>query len=289
MSLRGSQPRNRRTRRDNRGGVAPIRTSSIDLPGPIGFLANPKLFGVIAIIAGGSMVFFLFAGALGLSGTADTGTQQGNEAPDVPVAHSTAADAAGTPEVGATVTVPDTSTSDAQAAVKRYTAPPPLTIDPAKTYTATLQTSKGAIQIELYAADAPQAVNAFVFLANDGYYDETPFMELTKDADGGRFYAQAGDPTATGFGTPGFSVPKELTEHPFARGYVGMGGSAENSNGGQFFISFGDYPALDGKYTIFGKVVSGLEVLDQLSLLDLTSGGSSTTGDEITSVTITES
>jgi cyclophilin family peptidyl-prolyl cis-trans isomerase len=288
MSLRGSQPRNRRTRRDNRGGVAPIRTSSIDLPGPIGFLANPKLFGVIAIIAGGSMVFFLFAGALGLSGTADTGTQQGNEAPDVPVAHATAIDASTDVDTSATPG-PDTSTSDAEPVVKRYTAPPALTIDPAKTYTATLQTSKGAIEIELYAADAPQAVNAFVFLANDGYYDDTPFMELTKDAEGGRFYAQAGDPTATGFGTPGFSVPKELTEHPFARGYVGMGGSAENSNGGQFFISFGDYPALDGKYTIFGKVVSGLEVLDQLSLLDLTSGGSSTTGDEITSIMITES
>jgi cyclophilin family peptidyl-prolyl cis-trans isomerase len=282
MSLRGSQPRNRRARRDNRGGVAPIRHSSIDLPGPIGFLANPKLFGVIAIIAGGSMVFFLFAGALGLSGSGAATTQQGNEAPDVPVAHATAADASGTP-------APDTSTSDAEPVVKRYTTAPPLTIDTTKTYTATVQTSKGAIEIELYAADAPQAVNAFVFLANDGYYDGTPFMELTKDSDGGRFYAQAGDPTGTGFGTPGFSVPKELTEHPFARGYVGMGGSAENSNGGQFFISFGDYPALDGKYTIFGKVVSGLEVLDQLSLLDLTSTGSSTSGDEITSITITES
>ncbi len=281
MSYRGSQSSNRRNRRDNRGGAAPIRSSSIDLPGPLAFLGNPKIFGVLAVIAGGSMVFFLFAGALGLRGntTTSAANQQMNQAPDVPLANGTPVD--GTPG-------PDTSTSDAQPVIKRYTAPPPLTIDTTKTYTAKIQTSKGTIDIELYAADAPQAVNAFVFLANEGYYDSTPFMELTKDADGGKFYAQAGDPTRTGLGSPGFSVPKELTDLPFARGYVGMGGSAENSNGGQFFISFGDYPALDGKYTIFGKITSGLDVLDQLSLLDLTSGGSGSIADEIQSVTITQ-
>jgi cyclophilin family peptidyl-prolyl cis-trans isomerase len=280
MSLRGSQSRNRRNRRDNSGGVAPIRTSSLDLPGPLAFLGNPKLFAVIALIAGGSMVFFLFAGALGISGNSGSATgHQANEAPDAPVVGGTPVNS--TPG-------PDTSTSDAEPAVKRYTAAPTLTIDPTKTYTATIQTSKGAIEIELDATAAPQAVNAFVFLANDGYYDGTPFMELTRDADGGKFYAQAGDPTRTGFGTPGFSVPKELTDLPFARGYVGMGGSAENSNGGQFFISYGDYPALDGKYTIFGKVTSGLDVLDQLTLLDLTSGGSASSADEIQSVTIGE-
>lgn len=279
MSLRGSQQSNRRNRRDNRGGTAPIRTSSLDLPGPLAFLGNPKLFAVVALIAGGSMVFFLFAGALGLNGGSSTTGHQANEAPDVAVADGTPANA--TPG-------PDTSTSDAEPVVKRYTEVPPLTIDTSKMYTATIQTSKGTIEIELYAEEAPQAVNAFVFLAQDGYYDDTPFMELTKDADGGKFYAQAGDPTRTGFGSPGFSVPKELTDLPFARGYVGMGGSAENSNGGQFFISYGDYPALDGKYTIFGKVTAGLDVLDQLALLDLTGGGSSSGADEIQSVTIGE-
>ena len=293
MSIRGNQPRNRSNRRSARGGVAPIKPSSIDLPGPIRLLGNPKLFGVMALVAGGSMVFFLFAGALGLNsfgghgGSSSDGSVQGNEAPDLP--HLAAAD------VGSTTTPdstpgPDTSTSDAQPVVKRYTSAPPLEIDAAKTYTATISTSKGIIEIELFAADAPQAVNAFVFLANDGYYDETPFMELTKDAEGDKFYAQAGDPTGTGLGTPGFSVPKELTDHPFARGYVGMGGSAENSNGGQFFISFDDYPALDGKYTIFGKVTSGLDVLDHLSLLDLTCRRSRRSlGTRSSRVTISES
>jgi peptidyl-prolyl cis-trans isomerase B (cyclophilin B) len=284
MSLRGNESRNRRNRRENRGGVAPIQTSSIDLPGPLAFLGNPKLFAIFALLAGGSMVFFLFAGALGLRGTtAATNTnQQMNEAADVPVAEGTA-NPNGTP-------APDTSTSDAQPAVKRYTEAPPMSIDTTKTYVAKVQTAKGEIDIELYPAEAPQAVNAFVFLANDGYYDGTPFMELTKDTSGNKFYAQAGDPTRTGLGTPGFSIPKEVTDLPFDKGYVGMGGSADNSNGGQFFISYGDYPALNGKYTIFGKITSGLDVLDQLSLLDLTTAGTATgSGDEIQSITITES
>jgi peptidyl-prolyl cis-trans isomerase B (cyclophilin B) len=282
MSLRGNQPRNRRSRREDRPGVAPISNSSINMPGPIGFLANPKLFGAFALIAGGSMVFFLFAGALGLSGGSSSGPMQGNEAPDVPVVQTT-------PVTGTTVVGtpgPDTSTTDGEPVIKRYTTAPALTIDTTKTYVAKIQTPKGEIDIELYASEAPQAVNAFVFLAGEGYYDGTPFMELTKNADGGKFYAQAGDPTRTGLGTPGFSIPKELTDLPFERGYVGMGGSAENSNGGQFFISFGDYPGLDGKYTIFGKVVSGLDVLDELALLDLTAGHSGSGGDEIQSITI---
>jgi cyclophilin family peptidyl-prolyl cis-trans isomerase len=284
MSYQGN--RNRRTRRDNRGGVGDLQSSSsLDLPGPLAFLGNPKLFAIIALIAGGSMVFFLFAGALGIGRNSSNNTaadQQMNEAADVPVGDGSPTPTNGTP-------APDTSSSDAQTSVKRYTAAPAMAIDTSKTYTATIQTTKGTIQIELYADAAPQAVNAFVFLASDGYYDNTQFMELTKDGDGNKFYAQAGDPTETGLGTPGFSIPKELTDYPFARGYVGMGGSAENSNGGQFFISFGDYPTLDGKYTIFGKVTSGLDVLDQLSLLDLTSGqAGSTPGDEIQSITIAE-
>jgi cyclophilin family peptidyl-prolyl cis-trans isomerase len=284
MSLRGSESRNRRNRRENRGGVAPIQTSSIDLPGPLAFLGNPRLFAIFALIAGGSMVFFLFAGALGLRNntTSSNASQQMGEAPDVPVVQGTP-NADGTP-------APDTSSSDAQPAIKRYTEAPALSIDPSKTYVAKIQTAKGEIDIELYPAEAPQAVNSFVFLANDGYYDGTPFMELTTDTAGNKFYAQAGDPTRTGLGTPGFSIPKEVTDLPFDRGYVGMGGSAENSNGGQFFISFGDYPALNGKYTIFGKITSGLDVLDQLSLLNLTTPGTTSgNGDEIQSITITES
>jgi cyclophilin family peptidyl-prolyl cis-trans isomerase len=204
---------------------------------------------------------------------------QANEAPDVPIGST-----------GGTTTPGETPVAGTpEPVVKRYDAAPAMSIDPAKTYTATISTAKGDIEIELFPEAAPQTVNTFVFLAREGYYDGTPFMELIKGQDGSKFYTQTGDPTATGLGTPGFSIPKEVTQQAFDRGAVGMGGSATNSNGGQFFISFGDYPALDGKYTIFGQVVSGLEVLDSLSLLDLTTDGERTPGDMIESVTITES
>jgi cyclophilin family peptidyl-prolyl cis-trans isomerase len=237
------------------------------------FLGNPKLFAIFAAVAGIAMVVGLAAGALGGGTTTTDGPMQANEAPDVPI--------------DSTTQTPATS-SDAQPPIQRYTQAPPLSIDVNKKYSATLQTAKGPITIELYPSEAPEAVNAFIFLAKEGYYNGTPFMELVKDPTGGKFYAQAGDPTRTGLGTPGFSIKKEQTDLPFARGYVGMGGSASNSNGGQFFISYGDYPALTGKYTIFGKVVSGLEVLENLTLLDLTSGRASGSGDTIQSVTISE-
>jgi cyclophilin family peptidyl-prolyl cis-trans isomerase len=189
--------------------------------------------------------------------------------------------------------LPDGSSSTAppanNAPIKRYTSPPPMTIDTSKSYLATIKTAKGEIQVQLYPDQAPEAVNAFVFLARDGYYNGTSFMELVKNSDGSRFYAQAGDPTRTGLGSPGFSIRKELTSRPFTRGALGMGGSAENSNGGQFFISYGDYPALTGKYTIFGQVVGGLDVLDRISLLDVTNRTPSGVGDEVQSVEITES
>ncbi len=275
MSIRGQAPRNRRTRRSETGsGTVPIRSATADLPGPLRFLSNPRLFMIFATLAGAAMIVGLAAGALGSGTSSNTGPMQGNEAPDV--------------AIDSTTQTPDTSTSDAQPDIQRYTEAPPLTIDVSKTYRATLQTPKGPITIELYPSEAPEAVNAFIFLAGKGYYNGTPFMQLAKDQNGGKFYAQAGDPTRTGLGTPGFSIKKEQSDLPFARGYVGMGGSASNSNGGQFFISYGDYPALNGKYTIFGKVVSGLDVLDNLTLLDLTTGRTSSAGDVVQSVTISE-
>jgi cyclophilin family peptidyl-prolyl cis-trans isomerase len=158
----------------------------------------------------------------------------------------------------------------------------------------TIKTSKGDIQVKLDPKDAPQTVNSFVFLAKDGYYNNTPFMELVKNQDGSKFVAQTGDPTCESgascqaLGTPGYSIAKETTNVPFDRGSVGMGGSSPTSNGGQFFISYGRYPALDGKYTIFGQVISGQEVLDKLSLLDLTQANPGE-ADTIISISITAS
>ena len=275
MSLRNQRDQNRASRRNNIGGVSETKISDLDLPGPLKLLGNRKLFIGLAAFAGLAMVGSLLIGAIsGPSTGATDGPMQANEAPDVAVE----------------TVQPGTQTpSTPVPTVKRYDAPPAMTVDATKKYTATITTARGSIDMELYPDEAPQAVNAFVFLAREGYYNGTQFMELVKGPEGSKFYAQAGDPTATGLGNPGFSVPKERTDLGFDRGAVGMGGASENSNGGQFFISFGDYPALDGKYTIFGKVTSGLDVLENLTLLDLTDRTDSGTGDKILAVTITES
>jgi cyclophilin family peptidyl-prolyl cis-trans isomerase len=275
MSLRNQRDQNRASRRNNISGVSETKISDLDLPGPLRLLANRRLFLVLAGFAGLAMVVSLFVGAIaGPSSGPTDGPMQANEAPDVAIE----------------TVLPGTQTpSTPVPVVKRYTAPPAMTIDTSKKYTATITTSRGDITMELNPSAAPQAVNTFVFLAREGYYNGTQFMELVKGKDNSKFYAQAGDPTATGLGTAGFSVPKETTNLGFDRGAVGMGGSSENSNNGQFFISYVDEPALDGKYTIFGQVTSGLSVLDNLTLLDLTDRGNSGTGDKIVSVTITES
>jgi peptidyl-prolyl cis-trans isomerase B (cyclophilin B) len=268
----------RRVRRQ-RTGVTRADYTKLDLPGPLRWISNPKLFLAFGLLVGGIMVLSLASGVLfgNTTSTGETGrVQQANEAPDAPPDQATAE---GTPAAAPT----------AAPVAKRYTVAPAAAIDTSKRYLATIKTPKGDIQMELYPDAAPEAVNAFVFLAKDGYYNGTPFMELAKGPDGSRFYAQAGDPTRTGLGTPGFSVRKEQTNRPFTKGAVGMGGTAENSNGGQFFISYGDYPTLNGKYTIFGQVVSGMDVLDKLALLDLTQrGGTTSPGDEIQAVAITE-
>jgi cyclophilin family peptidyl-prolyl cis-trans isomerase len=276
MSFR-RQNDNRRARRSNLGAPSSTNVTDLDLPGPLKLLSNRKLFFTLAGLAAFAMVGSLLLSALGYGGGTSTGPMQANEAPDIPLNQNTV-------EAGTVTPV-----ATAEPVVKRYDVAPAMTIDTSKTYTATITTARGDIEVELYPQEAPQTVNAFVFLARDGYYDGTPFMELIKAEDGSKFYAQTGDPTATGLGTPGFSIPKEVTDQAFDRGAVGMGGAASNSNGGQFFISFGDFAALDGKYTIFGQVVSGLDVLDSLSLLDLTSDGERTPGDTIESITITES
>jgi cyclophilin family peptidyl-prolyl cis-trans isomerase len=276
MSFR-RQNDNRRARRSNLGAPSSTSVTDLDLPGPLKLLSNRKLFFTLAGLAAFAMVGSLLLSALGYGGGTSTGPMQANEAPDIPLNQNTV-------EAGTVTPV-----ATAEPVVKRYDVAPAMTIDTSKTYTATITTARGDIEVELYPQEAPQTVNAFVFLARDGYYDGTPFMELIKAEDGSKFYAQTGDPTATGLGTPGFSIPKEVTDQAFDRGAVGMGGAASNSNGGQFFISFGDFAALDGKYTIFGQVVSGLDVLDNLSLLDLTSDGERTPGDTIQSITITES
>jgi cyclophilin family peptidyl-prolyl cis-trans isomerase len=162
---------------------------------------------------------------------------------------------------------------------------PPMTIDTKKTYIATLHTAKGDIIIDLYADKAPMAVNSFVFLAKQGWFNGVTFHRVVEN-----FVAQAGDPSGTGYGGPGYAFSNEIADLKFDKaGVVGMANAGEDSNGSQFFITYGPAVNLDGKYTIFGQVTGGMDVLQDLTPRNPDSGGSNLPpGDVILSVDIEE-
>jgi cyclophilin family peptidyl-prolyl cis-trans isomerase len=126
---------------------------------------------------------------------------------------------------------------------------------------ATLHTSEGAIELELYPDDAPKTVENFVKLSRDGFYEGVIFHRVIPD-----FMIQGGDPTGTGMGGPGYEFEDEFNQHPVARGALAMANGGPNTNGSQFFIVTAEAtPWLDGKHTVFGKVTSGMDVVDGIS------------------------
>jgi cyclophilin family peptidyl-prolyl cis-trans isomerase len=130
--------------------------------------------------------------------------------------------------------------------------------------TATLQTNKGTIELELFDDDAPKTVENFRSLAEKGFYDGVIFHRVIPD-----FMIQGGDPTGTGSGGPGYTFEDEFNEHPVARGALAMANAGPNTNGSQFFIVTADAcPWLDGKHTVFGQVTDGMDVVDAISQLD---------------------
>ncbi|HKX76264.1 MAG TPA: peptidylprolyl isomerase [Acidimicrobiia bacterium] len=147
---------------------------------------------------------------------------------------------------------------------KQYDAAPELTIDLAKSYRAELDTNHGSITIDLLPARSPQAVNNFVFLARDGYYDGVIFHRVVPG-----FVIQGGDPTGTGRGGPGYKFRDELEgEGVYSRGTVAMANAGPNTNGSQFFVCLDDV-GLPHAYTIFGRVTEGMEVVDAIAGLPL--------------------
>ena len=147
----------------------------------------------------------------------------------------------------------------------QWSNPPEMTIDPQKRYVATLKTAKGDIKVELLADKAPRTVNNFVFLARQGYYDGTTFHRVLHD-----FMAQGGDPTGTGAGGPGYRFEDEIhSDLKFdGAGIVAMANAGANTNGSQFFITFKATTWLDGGYSIFGRVIEGMDVVLSLRLRD---------------------
>jgi len=147
-----------------------------------------------------------------------------------------------------------------------------MTIDTSKQYTATIETGKGILVLELFAKDVPVTVNNFAFLAREGFYDNTTFHRVIAD-----FMAQGGDPTGTGRGGPGYQFADEFTKHTHCSGALSMANAGPNTNGCQFFITYTPQPHLDNHHSVFGQLIEGMDVLKELK-----------NGDTIKRITIEE-
>lgn len=168
---------------------------------------------------------------------------------------------------------------------RQFTACPPLTVQQNKQYIATLHTEKGDIAIQLFADKALITVNSFMFLAREGWYNDITFHRVIPD-----LFAQTGDPSGTGKGNPGYYIITELD--PTLRfnrpGMVAMVNSGPDTSGSQFFITYAPTAQYDGQYTIFGQVLSGMEVLQQLTPRDAQPATDTPPGDPLISITIEE-
>jgi cyclophilin family peptidyl-prolyl cis-trans isomerase len=173
---------------------------------------------------------------------------------------------------------------EAPSVAKQYSSQPAMQIDPHRHYEAIFHTQRGDFTVELFAQQAPITVNNFVFLAREGYYNNTTFHRVLQG-----FMAQAGDPTGTGRGGPGYSFadePGALAGKHDREGILSMANAGRNTNGSQFFITFGPTPHLNGKHGVFGRVISGMDVVRSIRLRDPDSDRQP--GDTIHSIDIVE-
>jgi cyclophilin family peptidyl-prolyl cis-trans isomerase len=235
---------------------------------PFSLFGNIKLFYII-----GALIMFGSVAGFGLR----SGTSRSKTVP-LTVTPEATGQATGTPEA--------TPSGSPTVAVQRYTGPPEMTIDPNKSYVAVIHTEKGDIRVELFAKEAPQTVNNFVFLARDGFYNGLTFHRVIPG-----FVAQGGDPEGTGLGGPGYTIPDENSGEPFVAGTLGMAKRPDqpNSAGSQFFITYTDQPQLNGEFTSFGRVVQGMDVLNALTPRDPETQMNAPPGDKILSIDIEES
>ncbi len=194
------------------------------------------------------------------------------------------------PQAAASLTTPQATTPQvtgkAPAVPKtlKYASAPPMTIDKSKQYTATFTMAKGGqFVIQLYPDKAPIAVNSFVFLAGQHYFDGVTFHRVLEG-----FMAQGGDPTGSGSGGPGYQFANEDSNLTFDKaGVVAMANAGRDTNGSQFFITFAPQTTLNGGYTIFGQVISGMDVVNGITRRD-PQANPTFLGDAIATITITE-
>lgn len=160
-------------------------------------------------------------------------------------------------------------------AQKQWDKAPEMKIDQAKSYKVTIETIRGPIVLELYPEHAPKTVNNFVFLAREGFYDGVSFHRVIDD-----FVIQGGDPTGTGRGGPGYRFEDEVRNNPLKHetGAISMANAGPNTNGSQFFITHSPQAHLDGKHTVFGKVINGMDTVNAVRQ-----------GDKMLKVVVTES
>jgi peptidyl-prolyl cis-trans isomerase B (cyclophilin B) len=144
---------------------------------------------------------------------------------------------------------------------KQWKSQPAMLIDTQKAYTVTMETNRGAVELELFPQYAPKTVNNFVFLIREGFYDGVVFHRVIGD-----FMIQGGDPTGTGRGGPGYRFEDELKENPLKHDakVISMANAGPDTNGSQFFITHSPQPHLNGKHTVFGKVTKGQDVVDAI-------------------------
>ena len=172
-----------------------------------------------------------------------------------------------TPEVAVGTSVSDlgcwSEAPSQDAGYPQWASAPEMKIDPTKSYSATIETNRGTITVELYADQAPTTVNNFICLATEGYYEGVIFHRVIRD-----FMIQTGDPTGTGRGGPGYQIQDELPGDnlDYDAGVLAMANSGPNTNGSQFFINQADNAGrLEKSYTIFGKVTGGMDVVDTIA------------------------
>jgi cyclophilin family peptidyl-prolyl cis-trans isomerase len=180
------------------------------------------------------------------------------------------------------VTAPPASITEG-GSIMQWSSQPPMTIDQNKQYTATIKTNYGDIEVQLFPKDAPVTVNNFVFLARQGFYNGVKFHRVVKG-----FVIQGGDPTGTGTGSPGYRFADEKITKDYVAGTLAMANAGANTNGSQFFITLTDLRgSLEKKYTIFGQVTGGFDVVQKIG--DVPVQGSSPVKDVIIdSITIEE-